>query len=154
MEHIITLKDLVMQADKEGVVSFLTKIYLERWPKTPVDSIRKAVEEVLECLKAKEPTTSEMELRVCYNVTTPRRHRASEKELEPRVVFDVSGINGDMCYSLVATEWSEWLGMPVRQDTLDALTVEQIVGCCIYEMTYFGWTEEEINKRITRTSNG
>ena len=142
MEQIITFKDLVMQADKEKVLSFLTEIILRHQPKTPVDLIHKAVEGVLECLKAKEPTASEIELRVWHEAT--RRN----------FIFDVSGIYGNMCYSLVATEWSEWLGMPVKQETLDTMTVEQIVGCCIYEMTYFGWTEEEINKQITRTSNG
>lgn len=45
--------------------------------------------------------------------------------------------------------WNEWLGMPVEEDTLKQLTPAQIVGYSIYEMTFFGWTEQQIRDHMS-----
>lgn len=51
-------------------------------------------------------------------------------------------------YSLTATPWSEWLGMDVDEATLNSMSVADILGNCIYEMTWWGYDEETIRKNI------
>lgn len=49
----------------------------------------------------------------------------------------------DEQWSLVFTSWSEWLGMEVSSETLKAYSIHQIAAYCLYEMTFFGFTEEK-----------
>ena len=58
-------------------------------------------------------------------------------------------MNDHTCFAIEGTPWNEWLGMPVDDDTLKELTPAQIVGYSMYEMTYFGWSEEEIRETIS-----
>ena len=58
------------------------------------------------------------------------------------------GIDWPGVYSLVATEWAEWLGMDVTDDTLERMSIADIIGNCIYEMSYFGYDEGEWTRRV------
>lgn len=51
-------------------------------------------------------------------------------------------------YSLTATPWRVWLGMEVDEDTMKNMSVAEIIGNCIYEMTWWGYDEETIRKNI------
>ena len=51
-------------------------------------------------------------------------------------------------YSLTMAPWREWLGMTVDEKTLRNMSVPDIIGNCIYEMTWFGYDEETIRKNI------
>ena len=67
--------------------------------------------------------------------------------------FDVSGheINQDSSsdiYSLTSTKWNEWLGMDISKNTLNDFNELEIVSHCIYEMTFYGFDEEEIQDQL------
>jgi len=51
-------------------------------------------------------------------------------------------------YSLTTTPWNCWLGMEVDDNTLKNMSVPDIIGNCIYEMTWWGYDEETIRKNI------
>lgn len=51
-------------------------------------------------------------------------------------------------YSLTSAPWREWLGMEVDEKTLGNMSVPDIIGNCIYEMTWWGYDEETIRKNI------
>lgn len=46
-------------------------------------------------------------------------------------------------YALEFTPWAEWLVMDVRVNGVD-LTPAQMIAQCLYEMTYFGYNEDDI----------
>ncbi len=52
--------------------------------------------------------------------------------------------NVEMEYALDFTRWQEWLGMKVvtKRDGLTALCY------CLWEMTYHGWSQQPIQRRI------
>lgn len=58
---------------------------------------------------------------------------------------DVSGIKpneetGDPeLWSLSTTDWEEWLGMDVQDDTGRGLSGPELICHCLYEMTFHGW---------------
>ena len=56
-------------------------------------------------------------------------------------------------YSLTSAPWREWLGMEVDEDTLNNMSVADILGNCIYEMTWWGYDEETIRKNIEERFN-
>jgi len=50
---------------------------------------------------------------------------------------------------LSLTSWSEWLGMKFTPQTLDNYTVPEIICHCIWEMTFYGHNEIEIQQTIS-----
>ena len=66
--------------------------------------------------------------------------------------LDISGKkpNGKIRYGIEFYPWDDWVSMFITQDTLDKLSKEDIVAGCLYEMTYFGWTDEMVMERKRR----
>ena len=44
--------------------------------------------------------------------------------------------------------WSDWLGMSIAEETMQNFTETQIICHCLYEMTFFGYTEATIQQRL------
>ena len=42
--------------------------------------------------------------------------------------------------------WAEWLGMEIDPDTLTRYTEPDIIAHCLWEMTFFGYTLEDIRQ--------
>jgi len=61
---------------------------------------------------------------------------------------DISGRDAetDDCedYALDFQPWDEWLGMRVSDTNLHALTLPRIAAHCLYEMTFWGFSEAEV----------
>lgn len=47
-------------------------------------------------------------------------------------------------YSILFVDWDEILGYEVCEKSLSEYSIESIVGCLLYEMSFFGFTEEEM----------
>lgn len=64
---------------------------------------------------------------------------------------NVSGVTtSKQNYGIEFVPWKNWISMWFTQDTLDTFTHEEIVGACLWEMTYNGFDEQTIDE--TRTS--
>lgn len=77
-----------------------------------------------------------------------------EDNLEPgSFYYDVYGKKeGDgEILGLMFTPWSEWMGMEITKETLSALSPEEIVAHCLYEMTFCGFTEKEMEYEREKT---
>ncbi len=46
------------------------------------------------------------------------------------------------------TAWSEWLGMEISPDSLQEFSELEIIAHCLYEMTFAGFEEEEIQEEL------
>ena len=59
---------------------------------------------------------------------------------------DVSGFkpNDEYSWAIEFRPWNEWLGMEVFPKTLEVFTELEIICHCLFEMTFFGFEEEEI----------
>jgi len=66
--------------------------------------------------------------------------------------FSVSGIclekDIQQSYALDYTPWSKWLGYEVDQSVLKKLSKEEIVAHCLWEMTFAGFTQGKIRRKI------
>jgi hypothetical protein len=65
--------------------------------------------------------------------------------------FHVRGIctEGDhRSYALEFTSWAKWLGYDVEQATTKKMPKEEIVAHCLWEMTFIGFTQNKIRRRI------
>ncbi|HLW31356.1 MAG TPA: DUF6557 family protein [Aequorivita sp.] len=66
---------------------------------------------------------------------------------------DVSGVynnpkNEEEHYSqaLELTPWREWLGMEISKESSDRFSGQEIIVHCLYEMTFEGFSEDDIQK--------
>lgn len=66
--------------------------------------------------------------------------------------FSVSGVCTQkgikQSYGIEYTPWSEWLGCEVDRKGLKKMTKEEIAAHCLWEMTFAGFTQERIRRRI------
>ena len=89
---------------------------------------------------------------------SPRHHRLDDLFINIRVIeedghkwMSIDGVNvlpgsKPINYGIEFCEWTTWISMFITQETLDKLSKEEIVAGCLYEMTFFGFTEEKVLK--------
>jgi len=67
--------------------------------------------------------------------------------------FAVSGIclekDIPQSYALEYTPWSAWLGYEVAQNVLKKMSKEEIIAHCLWEMTFMGFTQNQIRRKLT-----
>ena len=63
---------------------------------------------------------------------------------------DVYGIKPgfDDAWSLAFTRWERWLGMEIAPSTLQRFSPSEILAHCLYEMSFYGYNQEEIQGRL------
>ena len=74
------------------------------------------------------------------------KHVINDEE-EYEDVFGVSK-KDKQNYALEFTPWQEWLGMEINQKTLNKYSKPSIIANCIYEMTFFGFEQKKIKKKM------
>lgn len=71
--------------------------------------------------------------------------------------FRVHGKNNSTEWSgywdLSASKWTEWLGYFIDNNVLKRFRYEQIVALCLYEMTWFGYSEVDIANKLNNLGN-
>ena len=76
----------------------------------------------------------------------PTQHRinaANRSEEQP--FWNVSCKEGDPARcGLDLPRWEEWLAIRVPQSLLEKITAAEIVAHCVWEMTFYGFTQENI----------
>ena len=77
-------------------------------------------------------------------------------EDEDEYYLDVTGLNtkSGVHYGIELCEWTDWLTMFITKETLDRLSKEDIVAGCLYEMTFFGFSEKVVLDKLEVMVNG
>jgi hypothetical protein len=93
------------------------------------------------------------------------RHRKDKEGMKIRIekvgrgknrYFDVSGISAEgdhRSYALEFASWRKWLGYEVERATLKRMPGEEIVAHCLWEMTFIGFTQNKIRRRLAALKN-
>lgn len=124
------LKEIIGQSDwQEVAIAIVSERPCQR-------KVLGGFKKVFESLLLMEPTESE------YRIQIERRPEILNLDSTfPEVVGVKEGV--DERWSLAFCPWTEWLGMEVCQETMEAFPTSQIVANCLHEMTFFGFTEEQ-----------
>ena len=79
-----------------------------------------------------------------------------DEETNEKSYVDVSGLkkSNDQdtvmeSYAIEFVPWKEWLGMTINKDTLAEFNELEIISHCLYEMTFVGYNEEEIQEQFS-----
>ncbi len=144
-------KELVDKFSDEELVNKVVELY--------PDSNPKAYYHMLNILRDIEPRKSNMFIEVYYYEPT---QEAIEK-LDDEAYHSVHGLENDdiTSWALEYTPWEEWLAMEIHEKTIINYTEIDIIGHCLWEMTFMGYDTEtiqgqldEINKRVEEVRNG
>ncbi|MBC8061292.1 MAG: hypothetical protein H7Y18_11575 [Clostridiaceae bacterium] len=70
--------------------------------------------------------------------------------------YNVSGLKSDedVFYSLMYTDWEEWLGFEVDEQLINTMNFSKITAHCFWEMTWRGWTKEELEYNLAIQEKG
>lgn len=132
------LKEIIKTSNWEEV----RKIFLRNYPSQEKSII--GYEIVYKKLRSKAPTISPMEL-FC--------DKAEPILKGDDQFYDIYGVDGTKRedgelekFSLSLTPWSQWLGSSLSESILSNYTKEEIISHCLFDMTFYGFSEAEIKK--------
>jgi hypothetical protein len=131
-------------------MKFQDLIHKHPWPEIHTALVRlypdheseiEGYQTVFEKLKKLTPLPTDLRLRVELVYS----EHSGEFHIEAKGIGP-SQENGDTgsLFALEFTPWVKWLGMELDTKTLDKFSEFDIVAHCLYEMTFFGFTQEDI----------
>ena len=72
------------------------------------------------------------------------------KESDPEHFKDDEVGNQEVLYAIEFTDWAEWLAMEIEQESLSKYSELDIIGHCLWEMTFYGFIQEKIKKQLAQ----
>ena len=103
-----------------------------------------AYEDVFKKLLFLAPKHCEMELIIKHQTD------AFDGEKYTEVCGKKSDGGDEEQYALDFTPWAEWLDMEISKETMIAFTELEIISHCLFEMTFIGFEEEDIQTEFKK----
>jgi len=122
----------------------IEKFLIERDTKDDKDGKQNlpGYEKVLEELKTLTPQDSELII-IMEHVVEDHDEWDNIHALDP---------TDNETYAIEFTPWEEWLGMEIDWKSLAEFGPQRLLAMCIWEMTWAGFTQEEIRARLDELS--
>lgn len=132
------LKDIIKNSNWEAV----REVFLRNYPDQ--EKLISGYEVVYKKLKSKSPAKTKMEL---FCVLEEPTFKGDEPYHNVYGMDGTKREDGELeKFSLGLTSWSKWLGASLSEITLSKYTSEEIISHCLFDMTFHGFSEEEIKK--------
>lgn len=133
------LKDLIQSTPWPNISSLFSEIHPDA--EEDIDGYRSVFEKLL----TMEPEVLDM------SIVVSKEEDPSDGEIH----IDVSGLYNNpkseeehYSQAIEFTPWRHWLGMEISQESLNEFSEEEILVHCLFEMTYVGFSEEDIQKTM------
>ena len=130
----MTLRDLVLEVTAADVTEAIGRLY----DQAEKEWVGEAITHVLEQLRSLTPAAegANCELHIEFTQPVP--------DEEPAWQVWASQDHDTERYSLSLSPWEEWLAACVSPSLHEAMPAAEIVAHCIWDMTFHGWTQEQI----------
>jgi hypothetical protein len=120
-------------------------------------------QQVYEALRSLSP--AETKMRICIESVTSDldgetyedvsgKDGRTRREASPEVDWNDEQGNKEESFGIEFTDWAEWLGMEIDAETAARYSELEIIGHCLWEMTFFGYTQEKIRQFMRVKFNG
>jgi len=143
-------KDLIDKYKWDGVYSTFMQLYLDQ--EKNIEGYKRVFEELrtLEPVETKmciviEDVFDEYDKEYCAHVSG--KDGTLNKESDPEHFKEDEVGNQEVLYAIEFTDWAEWLAMEIEQEYLSKYSELDIIGHCLWEMTFYGFTQEKIKKQ-------
>lgn len=138
----MTLKELLKTTPWQDIATTLVDAYPNQ------RKLLEGYQIVFETLKLMDPKDSDLTLHIVYD--------DSDSEDGGHDVYGTKADKTDERWGLLFVSWAEWLGMELTTETISTCTSGQIAALCLFEMTFFGFTEdlrEKKNQELKKTAD-
>jgi hypothetical protein len=132
---MMTLRDLVLKVQDASVVEAVARLHDQR----ETEWLPEAIVDVLSQLRELTPDSIASEFELHIELTAP-----IDPDDQPYWDVSCSKPNDPERYGLDLSRWEEWLAIRVPQSLLDKLAATDIVAHCVWDMTFYGFTQERI----------
>jgi hypothetical protein len=130
-----TLRDLVLNVQEAAVVEGIARFYDQR----ETQWLPHAVADVLGQLRTLAPDLAGPRYQLSIELTPP----VDPKDKPFRDISCIKEGDPDRCGPDLSP-WDEWLALRVPQSLLDKMTAAEIIAHCVWEVTFYGFTQEKI----------
>lgn len=151
--HIMKFKELIDKYDWDDVCSTFRQLYPDQ--EKNIEGYKQAFSELQDI----KPVETEMRIVIEdlfdeydkeYYTHISGKDGTLNKESDPEYFKDDELGNQEVSYGIEFTDWAEWLGMDIDTETLNNYTELDIIGHCLCEMTFYGFTQEKIKKQLAQ----
>lgn len=140
-QSMMKLQELIKTNDWQSVELILISLYPDQGKNI------EAYKDIFQKLREMAPTESDMQI-VLEQQFDEETHEESYVHVSGRQPKpDDSNETEDFAIEYVP--WSEWLGMSIHPDSLIDFNQLEIISHCIYEMTFAGFDEEQIQQQMS-----
>ena len=112
--------------------------------------------QVYETLRSLQP--AETKLRICIETVTDDldgttyedvsgKDGTTWRETAPEADWNDERGNEEASFGIEFTDWAEWLGMEIDLQTADRYPELAIIGHCLWEMTFVGYSREAVREK-------
>lgn len=130
-------QELIQKHNWEDIQAAIIRLYPE------YEGEVTGYQEVFEMLKTLKPAPTMLRL----HAETKYDERVGEYHAH------VSGLgpaakdgDGQVPFAIKLTDWAEWLSMEISEQTFSNYSEYEIIAHCLWEMTFFGFTQEDIRQ--------
>lgn len=135
----MTLKQLISKHHWVSVSLILKELYPEQ--QADLDGYEKVFNQ-LSCMNSE---TSEL----CIQVTNVVDDFDGEEYVSVSGIYEnPQSEEEEISYAIEFVSWKEWLGMKISKDSLNTFSELEIIAHALFEMTFFGFDEEDIQKEM------
>jgi len=144
-------KELLGKYQWDDIEPVLVKLYPDQEKNLP------GYRQVFETLRTIQPVETKIRLAIEgvldeftgeYYASVSGKDGTLMKDLIPPVPVDEEAGNREVSYGLEFTDWAEWLDMEIEPESLSRYAEVDIIGHCLWEMTFFGYSQEDIKKTV------
>ena len=144
------LAELVCNCDWDSIRSAILRLYSDDRKNMP------GFESVFQRLQALTPAMTNMRIVLDEVLDDDENERYTDvcgkdgtlkKEENPEVFKDDEIGNQEVSYGIEFVEWEEWRGMDIDPGSLLKYSVSDILAHCLWEMTFYGYTQDAIRKQ-------
>jgi len=146
-------KDLIDKYKWDDVYSTFMQLYPDQ--EKNIEGHKRVLEE----LRTLEPVETKMciviedvfdEYDKEYYAHVSGKDGTLNKESDPEHFKDDEVGNQEVLNAIEFTDWGEWLAMEIEQESLSKYSELDIIGHCLWEMTFYGFTQEKIKKQLAQ----
>jgi hypothetical protein len=144
-------KELIDKYDWDDVHPTLMQLYPGR------EKNIEGYKQVFEELRTLKPVETEMYIVIEdvfdeydkeYYAHVSGKDGTLNKESDPEYFKDDEIGNQEVSYAIEFTDWAQWLAMDIDHESLLKYSELDIIAHCLWEMTFYGFTQEDIKKAI------
>ncbi|WP_435921536.1 DUF6557 family protein [Paenibacillus sp. DYY-L-2] len=139
---MITFEGILKKVDFEDVWVRLLSYYPD------MSQTKVKYKTVFELLLSKTPEKNVEEMIIHIDDVDYEINKSDDGITEYRVHGKNNSLEWTGYWDISSSNWSEWLSFYINNTVLERFSKEQIVALCLYEMTWFGFSEEKNIKQI------